>query len=150
MINKTVVSEIVEHGLCIGCGICAGCCPSSNLTMQWRQNGDLTPCLTGVCPPRCRFCLDVCPFGEHSASEDRLSRASFESVNGIARHAEIGYLLKTYIGYFCLEAQRERGSSGGIASWLLTSLLADGGIDACICVALCEGDDRLFAYQLIS
>lgn len=149
IMNKTVVSEVVEHGLCAGCGICAGCCPSDNLAMQWQPNGDLSPSFTGVCPSRCRICLDVCPFGDGSASEDRLAKARFEDVNGIKRHKEIGYLLKTYIGYSCVEKQREGGSSGGVATWLLKSLMENGDVDACICVAPAQWEDRLFTYQLI-
>ncbi|GAB6905557.1 hypothetical protein DESC_290067 [Desulfosarcina cetonica] len=71
----------------------------------------------------------------------------FENVSGITNDKEIGYILKSYVGYSRVKKQRESGSSGGIATWLLKSLLETGDVDACICVASSESDDRLFAYQ---
>ena len=67
MSHKQVVSEIVDHDLCIGCGICAGVCPSNILKMGLRLNGDLAPSIDGECPPSCSACLKVSPFTDESS-----------------------------------------------------------------------------------
>ena len=57
--KKNVISEIVEHQLCIGCGISAGVCPSRILKMDWKDNGETSPKLLGSCPNVCDICLNL-------------------------------------------------------------------------------------------
>lgn len=147
--HAQTILAIVDNDLCVGCGVCAGCCPSNNLRMHWKDNGDRSPALMGECPPHCKICLKVCPFGPSSNSEDRLALARFAGIEGITQYKEIGYYLSTFVGYSCRGDQRERGASGGMATWIFESLFQSGKIDAAVCVSYSDCPDQLFAYQII-
>ena len=79
MTHKQVVNQIVENDLCIGCGVCAGVCPSKLLTMDWVANGDLAVSIEGECPPSCSLCLDVCPFVDGNPNEDQITEIKFDT-----------------------------------------------------------------------
>jgi coenzyme F420-reducing hydrogenase beta subunit len=144
-----VVTEIVEQEICCGCGICAGVCPFHNLKMAWRDNGDLAPRLLGECSPGCRLCLKVCPFGPQAPCEDRLARARFGGSDDIKHDEAAGVYLESLAGYSLAGKHRERGASGGMATWLAETLLAKGLVDAVVCVGAGEGGERLFEYKVI-
>ncbi|MHB8978758.1 MAG: Coenzyme F420 hydrogenase/dehydrogenase, beta subunit C-terminal domain [Trichloromonadaceae bacterium] len=145
--SPQVVTEIVEQELCCGCGICVGICPSHNLKMAWRDNGDLAPKLLGACPTGCRLCLDVCPFGPQAASEDLLSQSRFGDTDDIRHDEAVGLYLEAFVGYSLSGGHRERGASGGMTTWLLETLLSSGRVDAVVCVGVEEGGERLFLFK---
>ncbi|HEY3266026.1 MAG TPA: Coenzyme F420 hydrogenase/dehydrogenase, beta subunit C-terminal domain [Armatimonadota bacterium] len=144
-----VCSETVARDLCIGCGVCAGICTTGNLTMQWTPQGTLQPADLGKCLPKCRRCLDVCPFLDHAEDEDSLGADLFGAVPGIAHAAETGFHLRSFVGS-AGAGYRERGASGGIASYVLTSLLERGDVDCVICVRPNHDPDRLFVYDAMA
>jgi coenzyme F420-reducing hydrogenase beta subunit len=144
--RENVCTRTVEHDLCIGCGVCAGLCPARNLVMVWTPEGLLQPTEQGKCLPKCRRCLSVCPFQDHDEDESSLAKARFGHVPGIAHTAEMGYYLRAYVGH--AGGYRERGASGGMASWFLASLLENGEVDRVICVQPNPDPARLFAYAV--
>lgn len=148
MEHKQVVSEIVDHDLCIGCGICVGVCPPNILEMGWLKSGDLAPSIYGDCPPTCNVCLRVCPFGEESSSEDRLAHARFGNATEVSHDREVGYHLKTFVGYSLVGGHRQNGASGGMMTWLLENLLVRTGVDAVISVRQSTTDGELFHYEV--
>lgn len=148
--SNQVVTEIVDQDICCGCGICAGICPFHNLQMVWRENGDLAPRLLGDCVPGCRLCLKVCPFGPKAASENRLGQERFAVHPGIKHQGEAGYYLEAFGGYSRTAGHRQRGASGGMATWLAEQLLREGQVDAVVCVAGGEDNAGLFAYRILT
>ena len=148
--SNQVVTEIVEHEICCGCGICAGACPFHNLKMAWRGNGDLAPMLLGECSPGCRLCLKVCPFGPQAKSEDRLVQARFGGSDDIKHDESVGAYLESFAGYSLTAGHRDRGASGGMATWLLETLLAKGFVDAVVCVGAGDAGERLFEYKVMA
>ena len=59
--NTNVVSEIVKHGFCIGCGVCVALCPRDNLEIVWNKFGEYQPAEKGNCLEKCNLCLSVLP-----------------------------------------------------------------------------------------
>lgn len=144
-----VCSETVAHDLCIGCGVCAAMCPMGNLTMEWSDDGFLQPSCADSCEATCRLCLDVCPFQESLHNEDTLAGERFASLDGMRFSAEAGYYLAAYVGHAGGE-YRERGASGGLATWILVQLLERDMVDSVICVRPTGDPNRLYSFQLCS
>ncbi len=145
--SPTVITEIVDHGLCIGCGICAALCPKRSLRMQWSNNGEYVPVETAACTKNCGVCLKICPFAEHSDNEDSIGKDLYGSIPGIMHRPEAGYYLSTYVGY-ADEALRSSGASGGMATWLLERSLKDGLVDRVVCVTPNGDPDKLFSFTV--
>ncbi len=147
--SSQVVNNIVDHGICCGCGICAGVCPFHNLKMTWCDNGDIAPRLLGECPSNCHLCLKVCPFGPQAKSEDRLAQIRFGYSVDIAHDALVGFYLESFVGYSLVSDHRVNGASGGMTTWLIETLLVSGVIDAVVCVSEGESSEVLFEYKKI-
>ncbi len=147
--TSNVCAHTVADDLCIGCGVCAGVCPSGNLTMSWNADGCYQPVDSGRCAGGCHACLDVCPFGDREENEDAIAAGLFARVEGISHTPQTGYYLCCYAGY-TNGGYRERGASGGIASWLLATLLERGEVDRVVCVRPNPDPEKLFAYAVLS
>ena len=114
--------------------------------MDWTPEGLLQPSDQRKCLPKCRRCLAVCPFQDHDKDESSLANARFGQIPGIQHTPETGYHLKAFVG--CAKGYRERGASGGLASWFLASLLEKGEVDRVICVQPNPDPARLFVYAV--
>lgn len=147
--HKSVVTEISQAGLCIGCGICAGVCPSKSLIIAKKVNGDWAPKLTRQCPPYCGLCLEVCPFYQEAIDKDSLADEKYGMIQGINKDISAGFALDAYVGYSRVDNHREQGSSGGMATWLLEELLRRNLVDRVICVCKSQSSERLFDYNII-
>jgi len=142
----TVITNTVKHDLCIGCGLCAALCPQDILAMQWNHYGEYNPVEVSPCTTECGLCLKVCPFAGSGENEDTIGERFYGAVPGIQHRSETGYYLASYVGYS--EKHRPTSASGGIATWLLEALLAEGIVDHVICVAPTGDPERLFAFQV--
>jgi len=146
---SNVCSSTVAADLCVGCGVCAGICPTKNLSMKWTRYGLLQPYDEGKCLPSCRLCLDVCPFWDHTLVEDTIGADLFSLVGGNDHTVETGYLLGSWVGY-AQGGYRERGASGGLASWFLARLIEAKTVDHVICVRSKEDAECLFEFTVLS
>jgi coenzyme F420-reducing hydrogenase beta subunit len=146
MNQRNVVSEVVKHNLCIGCGLCAGVCPSGNLTMEWNEYGEYNPVEQGHCLENCSLCLNVCPFMDGNDNEDSLGKKLFAATPGIKHTKETGYYLQCYAGY---SHNREIGASGGMTSFVLERLLEDGLVDKVVSVSPHNDPDALFQFRVM-
>lgn len=90
----------------------------------------------------------VCPFSDDAANESEIANSLFHpEVNDYNDH--LGRFISIYAGSVDTGGYRERGSSGGFTSWILTQLLEGNHVDAVIHVKPrlpTEGDKRLFKY----
>jgi len=148
---RNVCESIVPNDLCIGCGVCAGVCPAHVLTMRFNDFGAYIPVEESEgCLPKCDLCLRVCPFSDQEDNEDTLARAAFAQIPGIQHTPELGYYLDTYVGYSQVDGHRENGSSGGLATWFLETLLTRGIVDKVICVTSNPGNSqKLFRFAVL-
>jgi len=144
--KSSVMNSVVERDLCIGCGLCAALCPQDVLTMQWNRYGEYNPVEMTPCTTECGFCLKVCPFATSGENEDTIGERLYGALPGIQHRSETGYYLAAYVGYS--ERHRPTSASGGMATWLLEALLAEGIVDHVICVAPTGDPERLFAFKV--
>jgi len=147
---RNVVDVIVKNDLCIGCGLCAGVCPVQVLRMDFNDLGEFQAVeFKPGCLPTCNVCLDVCPFWDRNKNEDDLGSALFANEPAIQHTDETGFYLKAYAGYTRSD-HRERGASGGIATWLLETLLKKEIVDRVICVGSNPDPNQLFKFTVCS
>ncbi|WP_286974909.1 Coenzyme F420 hydrogenase/dehydrogenase, beta subunit C-terminal domain [Acetomicrobium sp. UBA5826] len=117
--------DVVNAGLCTGCGTCAGVCPLNAISMDYEAD-EPEPILTGKCS-NCGACYDVCP-GKHiplpQMDKQFLGKErDFENDHiGIYRYCGRGYSKDNDI--------RGMTSSGGMISSLLICALEEKLIDA--------------------
>jgi len=140
-----VVREVVEKGICSGCGVCAGVCPVSALSMKIQINGDLTPSLeVNRCMNNCKICLHICPFttGVHNP---RRINSEIYSYQADAKFAEdIGWYTHSVVGFRKDEELRRASASGGLATWCLETVLREGLVDRVAIVRLAEDRTKGF------
>ncbi len=150
--GRNVVSAIVEHDLCIGCGVCAPVCSRNSIAIQWNKYGLYEPVIVNTSCNDCSACLRVCPFScgivenIQVPNEDELGMRLFVGPQ-IEKDQYLGYYRKLFVGY--AEDYRMTSSSGGISTWALTHLLENDYIDAAICVQPNHNqEDSHFSYNV--
>jgi coenzyme F420-reducing hydrogenase beta subunit len=142
-----VISTIVKNNLCIGCGVCAAMCPEHLLSMQFNRFGEYNPVRRKECEKDCGLCHKVCPFADENDNEDAIGKSLYGQINGISHRPETGYYLNCYVGY--APQTRDRGASGGMATWLLAMLLKKGIVDYVIAVVPENNPDPLFRFAVL-
>lgn len=146
--NRNILSEIVDPGICIGCGICAAVCPAKTLHVSPNAIGAYEPRGGEACLAACDSCLRVCPQSDCVAARDALARELFPLTTGICAEPTIGHFRSAVLGHVADEARRLHGASGGIASWLLAELIRNNIVDAVISVGPAQECRMLFAYRI--
>lgn len=141
--------RVIQSGLCIGCGSCVAQADSPNARMaldgygQFRPDGDRE----WLRRPSEEFAR-LCPFSPAAANEDELAAELFPSAEP---HETAGRFLSAYVGYAEAGGYRERGSSGGMVSWVLDELMRKGLIDGAthvVPVRQPQAEGRFFRYRI--
>jgi coenzyme F420 hydrogenase subunit beta len=128
-----ILETVVQHGYCVGCGLCAAVCTRRQLYMQETQFGEYNPAATGRCADSCRLCLEVCPFSnDNGGDEDDIGKELFGSDAGCTHHASMGWVRDTFVGAVADEARHFEAPSGGLTTAVLCQLLKLKSIDAAI------------------
>ena len=146
--SPPVINNVVEHSICIGCGICVALCPQGSLATQWNQFGEYGPVAVTPCVTECGLCQKVCPFGGLEENEDTIGERLYGAVPGIQHRSDVGYHLAAYVGHS--EKHRPTSASGGMATWLLEALFIAGVVDHVICVAPLDDPDKLFEFKVFN
>jgi coenzyme F420-reducing hydrogenase beta subunit len=95
------------------------------------------------------LCKKVCPFISCNDNEDAISEVLYSKVTDISHRSECGYVLNTWVGSCSDRKTRLNGASGGVATWFLNQLFAEGIIDRAICITKGEGIGNLFNYEIL-
>ena len=104
--GDTIEEVIVPADMCIGCGVCAACCPVGALEMRLDKYGEYTPIRTDIRCISCQTCLTVCPFWGQDDDEDSLAGAAYSHISGIQHRPETGYHWGAYVGHVSDTASR--------------------------------------------
>ncbi len=124
-IESPGVDSVIKHGYCVGCGACTAI-PHTKYTMVMTPQGSLEA------RPLDAVSVDkdveqaagrVCPFSDNALNEDQLAAELFSEAS---THEKLGRFTSTYVGYVNEGEYRQRGSSGGMGTWLLEQLMIKG------------------------
>ena len=141
------IDNVVENGLCIGCGSCSlGIYQNIKLDLFGKYTAN-----TGLAQKDDHGKQDrICPFSNDSLNENDI--ASLLGRNDVLEYdSRIGHFASIWTGHVSSPPYRGQGSSGGITSWLLNTLLTKGLIDAVVHVrpgSQKAGKGPLFTYQV--
>lgn len=124
------VDQVVERGLCTGCGTCVSMCPRAAIKMQIRKATYLPEINLNHCT-LCRICVKSCP-GYLVDFEMLNSRVFGKQPNDML----LGNCVRCYFGYSANENIRYCSSSGGIATQLLIFALDQKLIDGALVVRM--------------
>lgn len=145
---------VVAGGYCVGCGACAAARPDAidmgldgvgRLRAERRLGGSGD---AGAKPRIALPVLDVCPFSERAATEDELAASLYPD---LPHHRRLGRVRSVWAGHVAEDEYRERGSSGGMGSWLIAEQLRAGLADAVVHVRPRErtaDDPRMVEYRV--
>jgi coenzyme F420-reducing hydrogenase beta subunit len=154
---ETVYERIVMQGRCVGCGTCAGACMAATgtgaLRMAWHDSGIPAPVLNADVCVQCGTCLSVCPLCEGNDDTTTVGRSlfSFSEVKECAPVEDdlLGCYRSLHAGYSLVYKHRENGAGGGLTTWFLEELLAQGLVDRVACVVPAKGPDTFFRFALL-
>lgn len=140
---------VVEGGYCIGCGGCSvGQDPA--FSIGFDRHGFLQATRTAAASEAIDY-QALCPFSGTSRDETDLALTQFGDT---PRDERVGHYLGLYAGHLAESADRERGSSGGLTSWVLRELLRRGIVDHVVHVRPVdprgESDGRILRYGISS
>lgn len=147
-IPTDLFDTVVKNGYCIGCGACAAFDTEISIKMDEYGRYAASHKITGT--PTSPSAARVCPFANGVPNENELGRDAFaDDKPDFEPH--VGYHVANYAGWVVESDFRSRGSSGGLASWLLTELLKLGLVDHVVHVSAqsVSGEgDPLFRFSI--
>lgn len=122
----SILEKIVNEGYCVGCG---GCAYISNSKMKINEYGEYVPMNT-ILDVDDKLLEKVCPSLSPDLNEDVLASNLFSSNNSYDK--TLGYYQQTFAAYIKEDNFREKGTSGGTTTWIVTELLRKNLIDGVI------------------
>jgi coenzyme F420-reducing hydrogenase beta subunit len=120
------LKNVIENEYCVGCGACAYLTDSK---MHINKFGEYVPDTSFVYTEN-NLLDQACPFLSPSLNEDVLAKNIFGATNSY--DSVLGYYLDTFASFVKEENYREKGTSGGTTTWIVTELLKKGLIDGVI------------------
>lgn len=120
------ILDVVEDGLCTGCGTCAGICPADAINMEISDGLFLPKIDVDKCTC-CGLCLKCCP-GYAVDFRDLNSKVFGKQ----PKDPLLGNYLTCYVGHSTDREVRYDSSSGGLVTQLLIFALEKGIIDGAL------------------
>lgn len=139
------INDVVDRGLCVGCGACA--VVDSNVRLTRNQYGSMVAAIDANIVPG-SIADRVCPFSDNSLNEDVVGERVFASCENFDQRT--GYYTNLYYGRRFTEAELLKSSSGGLTSYVAIELLKRHHVDGIIHVGRDQADDRdaLFKFMV--
>lgn len=123
------LTEIVDNGLCLGCGGCVAAIDRPDLVMRMNEAGYLRPAPVALTAPEREVLDQVCP-GRALEGHDR--QPDYHPLWGPIRTLATGHAIDPEVRY--------RGSSGGVITAIALGLVAAGKVDFVLTNAAAEDD----------
>lgn len=127
---KPNINYVVRHGLCTGCGICVGACPTDAITTIVKSGRFLPSIDPTLCRNNkgCHRCMDVCPgIGCNLAQMEQETQAEAANEDML-----VGKYEQCFTGHSTDEDLRFHSASGGMVTQMLVWLLETGRIDGAV------------------
>ena len=142
--------DIVQSGLCIGCGSCVAQANLPDVHMTFDDYGQLRPKGSSAWYNRSSETFtQTCPFSPAAHNEDYLATNLYPTAT--QQDAAIGFFQNAYVGHVGEEDFRLQGSSGGMVTWVATELMRQGLIDGVAHVIATDepqAEGRYFKYRI--
>ena len=120
----TLKNTVINSGLCVHCGTCAGVCPVNVLDFD-DILGKCDPVLVGKCID-CGWCLKTCPGKTVDYFSPSKQRTDLKS------HPLLGQFSKIFVGHSKDKNIRRGGASGGMVTTILLHLLEQKEVDGAV------------------
>lgn len=125
------VKEIIDSGICVGCGICAQTCPTNALQIRFDNKiGIYQASLNTERCSNCGLCVNVCPFVTRKQPET-------EKIYP-----------KVFLSFSKNENLRYKAASGGSISQILITLLKLDIIDGALIVRSQKSRSLTYEYYI--
>jgi coenzyme F420 hydrogenase subunit beta len=122
------IQEVVNEGLCHGCGTCVSLCPQSAIALcRSERQGIYLPAIDRALCRECGLCFKVCPGHEVLFQKLNLEIFGKESEDKL-----LGCYQSCYTGFATDYDIRFKSSSGGMVTGLLVYALERGLIDGAL------------------
>ncbi len=125
------MNSIANNNLCSGCGACSAVCPKECISLAENKFGEIRPIVNIDMCVNCGKCKSVCPF---DLKNIELGNRKCNETYYIGKSRE-----------FCGNA-----SSGGVATFVLNSILEKRICDHIVAVSPQNDCNELFAYSICS
>ncbi|MCC4249438.1 Coenzyme F420 hydrogenase/dehydrogenase, beta subunit C-terminal domain [Microbacterium testaceum] len=141
---------LIAADLEVGSGVLAA--RSERVTMELDDRGFYRSVLAeDITDEDARQILDVCAMSDFKvADESQLAKKLYGGRADAHFDPILGYFHSLHVGYVEEGSFRSAGSSGGMASWLLSELLRLDLVDYVVHVAESIDEGRLFTYRVSS
>lgn len=144
------IKKVVDGDFCVGCGSCAFV---SGTAMKINQYGEYVPqldmlqdSLTNEIADKMEF---VCPSLTPEQDETVIAEQLFKDDSKF--HEPLGYYQQSYAAFSKEEDFREKGTSGGMGTWVAVELMRRGLVDGVIHVKQSERNqsgDPFYKYSI--
>ena len=121
VMEKVNVKKTRQLGLCLSCEICMAVCPADAIAMEYKF-GQFLPKVNEEKCSNCGHCLAVCPGIDLDPSELGCKKDFIE--------AFMGNCLECYTAHSKNFSIRQKSSSGGLVTTLVTELMKNKEFDA--------------------
>lgn len=127
--NAPLLPEILDNGMCLGCGGCVAAIDRDDLAMEMTAEGYLRPTRVSLTPGEQADLDAVCP---GLSLDGRADEQGYHPLWGPIRALATGHAVDPEVRY--------RGSSGGVLTALAIGLVAAGEVDFVVTNGAAEDD----------